>query len=226
MLEGVPMRLPLVFIAATVTCGLFLMLASPRRRVLLVLCGGWMALQAALAIPGFYTVTNTLPPRMALAIGPPLVAIVAMFATLGGRAWMDTLDVRTLTWLHVVRVPVEWGLHALFAQGLVPELMTYEGRNFDILSGLSAPIVAWLAFRKGGLDRTLLLVWNLVCMGLLINIVFYGILSVPTPLQQFGSEQPNVGLLYFPFIWLPAFIVPIVLFAHAVVLRRMLLHGR
>ena len=223
MLEGIPMLLPWVFIGATFTCGLFLVLASTRRRLLLVLCGGWLALQAALAIPGFYKVTHTLPPRMALAIGPPLVAIVVMFATRSGRACVDALDVRLLTWLHVVRVPVEWGLHALFVQGLVPELMTYEGRNFDILSGLSAPMVAWLAFRKGRVDRTLLLVWNLVCMGLLINIVFYGILSVPTPLQQFGTEQPNVGLLYFPFIWLPAFIMPVVLFAHAVVLRRSLL---
>ncbi|MBK8340301.1 MAG: hypothetical protein IPK99_10090 [Flavobacteriales bacterium] len=226
MLEGLPIQLPAVFIAVTLACGAFLVRASSKHGVLLALCVAWLVLQAALAIPGFYTVTNTLPPRMALALGPPLVVLVAMFLIPSGRTWMDALDLRMLTWLHVVRVPVEWGLHALFVQGLVPEIMTYEGRNFDVLSGLSAPLVAWLAFRNSRVDRTLLLVWNLVCLGLVINIVFYGVLSVPTPLQQFGFEQPNVGLLYFPFIWLPAFIVPVVLFAHVVVLRRLLIRAR
>jgi hypothetical protein len=48
----------------------------------------------------------------------------------------------------------------------------------------------------------------------LANIVIIAILSAPTPMQKFGFEQPNVGVVYFPFIWLPTIIVPIVLFAH------------
>ena len=49
-------------------------------------------------------------------------------------------------------------------------------------------------------------------LGLLANIVIIAVLSFPSPIQQFGFEQPNIGLAYFPFIWLPAIIVPIVLF--------------
>ena len=40
-----------------------------------------------------------------------------------------------------------------------------------ILSGITAPIVYFLAFRKGGVNRWLLIVWNVVALGLLSNIV-------------------------------------------------------
>ncbi len=92
--------------------------------------------------------------------------------------------------------------------------MTFEGRNFDIISGLTAPIIYWLAFRGGKTNRPLLIVWNLIAFGLLINIVTNALLSFPFPFQQLAFDQPNRALLYFPFIWLPTLIVPIVLFCH------------
>ena len=92
--------------------------------------------------------------------------------------------------------------------------MTFEGRNFDILAGITAPIIVWMAFRKNQINRPLLITWNLVSLLLLLNIVITAILSIATPIQQFGFEQPNRAVLYFPYIWLPAIIFPIVLFTH------------
>ena len=99
--------------------------------------------------------------------------------------------------------------------------MTFEGRNFDILAGLSAPLIAWLAFRNG-INSKLLIGWNLVCLLLLINIVTNAILSLRSPIQQFAFDQPNAGLLYFPYIWLPSIVVPLVLFAHVTSLWQLL----
>lgn len=209
-----------VFAATTALTVLFCRFVSGSRRVLILLCG-WIALQTLVANTGFYTVTQTLPPRFALAIGPPLLVIAGLFATRSGRAFLDRLDLRWLTLLHVVRVPVELVLHWLFVAGLVPQVMTYEGRNFDIVSGVTAPIVAWLAFRGGVLNRRLLLAWNVVCLGLVLNITFHGILSVPTPFQQFGFEQPNIGLLRAPFVWLPSLIVPVVILSHLAAIRQL-----
>ncbi|HLL95226.1 MAG TPA: hypothetical protein VK404_09645, partial [Spirosoma sp.] len=39
-------------------------------------------------------------------------------------------------------------------------------------------------------------------------------LAAPTPFQQIAFEQPNIGILYFPFVWLPSVVVPLVLMAH------------
>ncbi len=184
--------------------------------------GAWMVLQAAIALSGFYLDTTSLPPHMALAMGPPLIAIAFLLARPAGRRWSVSLDLRVLTWLHVVRLPVEWGLHRLYLEGLVPQVMTFEGRNFDLFSGLTAPLLGWTAFGRNGVRRPLLIAWNVLCLGLLGMIVFHGVLSLPTPFQRFGFEQPNTGLLVFPFIWLPAVIVPAVLFAHLVALYRLI----
>ena len=92
--------------------------------------------------------------------------------------------------------------------------MTFEGWNFDILSGITAPIVYFLAFRKGGVNRTLLITWNVIALGLLANIVTLAVLSFQGPMQRLAFDHPNVGVTYLPFIWLPAIIVPVVLFSH------------
>ena len=100
--------------------------------------------------------------------------------------------------------------------------MTFEGRNFDILSGISALIVYFLAFRNGRTNRTLLIVWNLAALALLANIVTIAVLAFPSPFQMTGLGQPNIGVTYFPFIWLPSILVPIVFFCHVASLLKLI----
>ena len=100
--------------------------------------------------------------------------------------------------------------------------MTFEGNNWDILSGLSAIAVYYFVYIKNNLNRNVLLFWNFICLALLLNVVVTGILSVPTSFQQLNLEQPNIAMLYFPFAWLPSFIVPAVLFSHIASIRNFL----
>jgi hypothetical protein len=72
------------------------------------------------------------------------------------------------------------------------------------------------------LNRGVLLAWNFACLLLLANIVLTAILSAPFDFQKFGFDQPNIALFYFPFIWLPCFIVPVALFAHLVSIRKLI----
>ncbi len=202
----------IIFIKATKAATTFIMLATL-----------WLVVQGLVSLNGFYTVTNTLPPRMALLIGPPLLLIVSLFTLPKYRQYVDSLDVKWLTLLHVVRVPVEMVLYWLFVHKAVPGLMTFEGINFDILAGLTAPLVFYFGFIRRKLSNQILIAWNLSCLGLVVNIIFHGIFSVASPFQQFGFEQPNVGLLYFPYTLLPGFIVPIVLLSHFVAIRQLLL---
>ena len=151
-----------------------------------------------------------------------MLFITGLFISKKGKNFITTLDSKALTLLHVVRIPVEIVLFWLFCEGKIPQIMTFEGRNFDILAGMSAPIIWHLGFNKKTIPKWLLIAWNFVCLALLFNIVFYAILSVPTTFQVFGLEQPNIAILYFPFIWLPSFIVPIVIFSHMVVIKKLL----
>lgn len=196
--------------------------ATSKSRVFILLIGAWLGIQSILGVSGFYTVTNTLPPRFLLLILPHFALMIYLFTTLKGKEFVDSLDLKTLTLLHVVRVPVEIVLYWLFVEKTVPELMTFEGRNFDIIAGITAPVIYYFGFVKNTLAKPILIGWNILCLGLLFNIVINGILSAPTPFQQFGFDQPNIALLHFPFIFLPGLIVPIVLFSHISNIRQLM----
>lgn len=142
---------------------------------------------------------------------PPLVFIAVLFSTNKGRIFIDSLNIKYLTILYTIRIPVEIVLFWLFLHKTIPQLMTFEGRNFDILAGISAPFIYYFGFIKNKLSNKILLGWNILCLGLLINIVTNAVLSLPYPFRQFAFDQPNIAILYFPFTWLPGVIVPIVL---------------
>ena len=102
--------------------------------------------------------------------------------------------------------------------------MTFEGRNFDIVAGITAPLIAYFGLTKAKLNRQAILIWNFVCLGLLVNIVANALLSAPSPIQKFAFDQPNIAILNFPFIWLPTFIVPVVLFGHLTSIKQLIQH--
>ncbi len=215
-----PFWLELLF-GLTTLFSLFLFLRStPKTKPVLLIVSLWLAITGVAALSGFTQVTS-LPPRMLFLALIAFTGIALLFATQKGRNFIDGLDPAKLTLVHIVRVPVEIVLFLLFTFGTIPELMTFEGRNLDILSGLSAPLIYYFGYRKKSIGRKLLIIWNFICIGLLVNIVTHAILAAPFPFQQLAFDQPNRAVLYFPFVWLPLFIVPLVLFAHLVCLRNL-----
>jgi len=180
----------------------------------------WLLILGVLASQGFFTTLNTRPPRLFLAVGPPLLLIGLLLASKAGRRFLIGLPLSTLTYLHTIRILVELALYGLYVYHQIPALMTFEGRNFDILAGLTAPAVAYFSFNRPILSKRWLFVWNIAALLLLLNIVIHAILSAPSPFQQLAFEQPNVGILKFPFIWLPGFVVPVVLLSHLVCLNQ------
>lgn len=221
-MEKLPVYIALVFGLTTfITLALFYKATKKSKTAILILLG-WLVLQTIISLTDFYTVTNTLPPRFLLLVMPPLIMIVVLFLTSRGRDFIDGLDIKSLTLLHIVRVPVEIVLFWLFIYKTVPELMTFEGRNFDIISGITAPLIYYFGFVLKRLNKPVLIFWNVVCLLLLLNIVINAVFSAPFPFQKFAFDQPNIAVLYFPFIWLPSVIVPLVLFSHLAAIRQLL----
>jgi hypothetical protein len=197
-----------------------------RRKALLtaaIILFGWMTVQAVLAYQGIHSNFSSFPPRIILlGVGPAIITTILLLVIPKLRAQITKLDTESLTWLHFVRIPVEFGILALFIHKLVPVQMTFEGRNFDIISGATAPIVTWLYFKRKNISKNVLLAWNFICLALLFNIVITSILAAPFPFQKFAFAQPNIGVFYFPFIWLPTVIVPLVLLSHLVSIVQLL----
>ena len=221
MTSSLPEYVNYLFIVTTMLTLWFFYKASESKLAVFILLA-WIALQGIISESGFYTITNTVPPRFIFLVIPALAVVVYMMVSKSGQRFVDSLDTRWLTYLHVIRIPVEITLYLLFINKLVPALMTFEGTNFDIVSGISAPIIAYFGYTSKKLSRGILLGWNFLSLALLANIVITAVLCAPFPFQQLAFEQPNVGVLHFPFTWLPGFVVPMVLFAHLVSIRQLL----
>lgn len=221
-MQHLPAYINAIFILTTFLT-LFLLYKSTRfSKPVLLIAALWLALQAVISVTGFYTNTSSIPPRFPLLLAPPALLLIVLSLTRKGKRFMDGLDAGTLTLLHVVRVPVELTLFWLYQHKAVPQIMTFEGQNFDILCGLTAPVIYYFGYVKTVLGKKTLIAWNILCLLLLANIVITAVLSAPLPFQQLAFDQPNVAVLYFPFTWLPGFIVPVVVLAHIASLRQLL----
>ncbi len=169
----------------------------------------WLALTAGLAHIGAFANFERLTPLLMLYV----FAAIVMATIVGTRT---TAPLAVLIGFQAFRIPVEVFLHQGYAAGVVPVQMTWDGRNFDVLTGLAALPVAWLA-SKGRLPRGALHAWNALGFALLVNIMAVSILSFPTPLRQFWNEPANVFVTRLPYVWLPTFLVPAAWFGHIAV---------
>ena len=219
MINGLPFFVSVVFMATTLLTLILLNRALNQGKITGWVFTFWLLLTGGLALSDWLINTSALPPRPLLLIAIPVIVISYLFSRPKGKFFLSTLDAEKLTWIHVVRVPVELVLYWLAIYKQIPVLMTFEGRNFDIAAGLTAPLIIYFGLRKKMLSDKVIILWNALSLLLLLNIVINAIISIPSPIQQQAFDQPNIGVLYFPFAWLPAFVVPAVLFAHLATLR-------
>lgn len=181
----------------------------------------WLAVSGALAARGALSDFTRVPsPMLLLAAASGLITVGLACSPLGARLGLG-LPLAWLIGFQAFRVPVELMLDLLYHAGAAPVQMSFEGRNFDIISGLTALPVAWLAAR-GRLPEWGLQLWNLLSLGLLLNIVVIAILSMPLPVRLFFNEPANTIVTTWPFVWLPVFLVQAALFGHLLIFRRLL----
>lgn len=181
----------------------------------------WILSISFLSINAFF-LDFSLPPKLFLFIGTCVFGIALLFIVPRSRAFLGKMPITTLHYLHIVRVPVEMVLWWLGIWSLVPMEMTFEGSNFDIVSGISAPFAAVFLVGARNKNRIGAIIWNLIALGLLVNIVATAIQFTPYFYDTSTSAVPaNKGVFYFPYILLPTFVVTSVLFCHVVSLYQL-----
>lgn len=150
---------------------------------------------------------------------PVVVAIIFISSRNFGEI-LRHIPPANLIRLQSFRFFVEVLLWVLFVANMLPVQMTFEGRNWDILAGFTAPVIAVLA-AKGRISPIGLVIWNVICLGLLLNIVAIAILSTPSPWRVFMNDPANYIVTYFPISWLPGFLVPLAYYLHFMSIRQM-----
>ena len=193
--------------------------AATKRAAVLVglVTFGWMAITWIAARSGLLREWDRRPPPFAfLVLGIVGLSALIAFSSVGQRL-ARFVPLWALVAAQAFRLPLELAMHAMSERGIMPGIMSYSGRNFDIVTGASAIVVALLtASGLGG--RRLVMVWNVLGLLLLTNVVIVAILATPA-IRYFGDEQLNVWVTYPPFVWLPAVLVLAALADHLVIFR-------
>ena len=179
----------------------------------------WLLLTLGVAASGRLSFTSR-PPTMPLLV----VAIFAVAFGIGasrlGLRIATGIPLAALVGVQAFRFPLELLLHRSYQEGLMPVQMSYSGLNYDILTGLSAIVVALVLVRRPN-SLVPVRIWNVAGIVLLTNILVVALLSAPTPLRVFHNEPANVWITQAPWVWLPAVDVLAAVLGHILVYRRL-----
>ena len=186
--------------------------------------GCWLSILAALAFLGFFQNFDILPPRIAVALLPPVfITLVLLYSKSFYRILLHIPN-SWLVYIQSFRIIMEMFLWLGFIAGFVPPQMTFEWLNFDIIVGITALMGGYTFFGRGRYRRFEAIIWNFFGIILLFNILFIALLSAPYPFQVFLNEPANTMVAFFPFIWIPGFIVPFALAMHLFSLKQLILN--
>lgn len=193
------------------------------KRRFLVAVSAWTALISLLAWSQFFANFDSIPPRLFLVLLIPLLTAIglSLFSkTL--REILQQIPPERLIYIQRFRIVVEILIWLLFIQELLPIQMTFEGMNFDVLSGLFAPVVAYYCFTRGNWPKWVAIAYNIMGIVLVFTIVTIAILSFPTPFRYFMNEPANRIVAQFPFVWLPGILVTVAYSMHFFSLKQLL----
>lgn len=194
---------------------------APRR-------AGWRALAGAAAwvgLSGAYVGLGGTragqPGFLLFFAGSNIAALALAWSPLGARLSRH-LPLAALVGFHVFRLPLELVLHRWHQEGALPIQMTYEGHNFDIVTGCFAlAVVGVAAVRRGDIPRTLAWAFNVVGTALLVTVIAIVMRSSPLPLKSYPGPPILLGF-HLPYAWIAPVCVAGALSAHLMLWRRLL----
>lgn len=174
----------------------------------------WLGLLSAVVASGALAASPM--PRVPILLVTCNLAAVLFALTSPGRRLAAGLPLAALVGFQGFRLPLELVLHSWAQGGTIPRSMTWEGANFDVVSGLICLLAAPLAARSRALAWTA----NLVGAALLLNVMRVALLSSPVP---FGwpVEPPLLLAFHLPYALIAPVCVAGALAGHIILTRRL-----
>lgn len=216
----------LLFLVFTLSCIWIVLKGLSKYQVpsrkFLVIVSVWILLLSLLSLSGLLNDFSNFPPRMMLVMLVPFTLIVWFVVSRQSNNLLSRVPASWIIKMQGFRVIVELFLWWAYLDQVVPVQMTFEGRNFDILVGLSAPLVSLWWLKPSNQRLQWVLIWNVVGLILLFNIVVVAVLSMPTPMQYFFNEPANTVVSSFPWVLLPGILVTLAFALHLLSIKQMI----
>lgn len=160
-------------------------------------------------------------PGLGVAVILPIILIsVGVLRSSSLRRALQTIPLSMLIGINVVRILGVTFL-ILYAAGRLPAPFAPVAGWGDILVGLAAGPVAWLAYKQISTAQPAIWIWNLLGLLDLITAVGLGVASSPGPLQLIYAEPGSAIMTSLPWLLIPGFLVPLLASTHLAVFYRL-----
>jgi hypothetical protein len=190
----------------------------PRRTTFAIIAGLaiWLVYVGLFSSLGYMRDASLRPPGILWVVGPVVLFVVFVVRSNIGASVVAAIPLWLILGFESFRIGVELLVHRLWEDGLVPKLLTYEGGNVDMVFGLSAPIIAWIA-TTGRPGLRLAMGWNVLGLLSLANVTASAVLT--GPLKLISTEVPTVAMGFFPYTFIPGFLAPLAVTFHVLAIR-------
>lgn len=201
---------------------MFIMIARatlqiPKSAKYLIFFAAYVVVISLFAISGLIK-DHVIPLVPIVMLSIPLTSLALSQMRLG-QEMASKFSFSVLIGFHAFRFPLELILHHWAKIQVIPETMTWSGQNPDILTGIIALILAPFATRHQWARWT----FQIIGIALLLNVLRVVMFSLPLPFS-WSLENPLQLPFYFPYVLIgPLFVWP-ALYAHAVLMRKMILN--
>lgn len=160
-------------------------------------------------------------PALGLTVALPVAALVGAFAAAPTiRDAMLAIPLPAIVAVNAIRI-LGVMFVILYAAGKLPAPFAPSAGWGDIFVGVTALPLAGAMLRFGPRIRGLALLWNVIGIADLANAVALGALSAPGPLQVFADPPSSALMTTLPWLLIPGFLVPCLMFLHVVIFYRL-----
>jgi hypothetical protein len=194
----------------------FMDIPRSAKLMLAAVAGLWIGLSAAAGAAGMLTISKPFP-VIGIFVATPLVAAAIATAWPAVRTAMVSVPTPLLVGLNMGRVFAVLFL-LLWAQGRLAGPFPFFAAGGDIITGVLALRVMFLAKSAGAGHAFAIGAWNLFGIADLVLAIFLGVTSAEgSPLQLFHAAPGSEAMQHLPWSFVPTVLVPIYLILHAIV---------
>lgn len=175
----------------------------------------WFAYTFAIAKSGFLD-DWSLPPRFPMLLIFPVFIFIGVFLYKQQKSpVIAAIPKSWLIYYQSFRIVIESLFVASVGAGILHPEVTFEGYNYDIVFGATAPIIAYLVFNKKFFSEKVALAWNYLGLAVISVIIFLFVTTMYFP-AVWGSTEPLAakGFLDFPYVLVASFLMPSAVFMH------------
>ncbi|MFK7949654.1 MAG: hypothetical protein AB8G11_18830 [Saprospiraceae bacterium] len=165
----------------------------------------------------------SLPPRVPLLIFVPLIVVTTIFYFRNRNdEVLHNIPKTYPIYYQSFRIMVETLLLYTFYAGILTQKATFEGWNFDVIMGISAPFVAYFIYPKLDKYHSLAKAWNILGIFMVLFVAFIVATSFYLP-SFWNSDTPTMSTQFveLPYLLVAGFLAPSAIFIHVVALMQL-----